>query len=144
METTAENTVCYPVEDHATMCPITFIDVMGEAEAKQYELPQYVGDYHVVRLGTDQALVYGKNVNSLPITSVRVESQPCADPLQVSSSTGTVALPNELSDLKLCERQQSTGFTQDGRFKKASNWEMTEGDIMRENGVFERLYKQDP
>ena len=96
MDTTAENTVCYPAEEHSTKCPITSINVMGENEAKAYDSPQAAGKFHTLRLDGDHTLVYGTSANSLPITSVKVENQPCADPKVVSSGTSTKTLPNEI------------------------------------------------
>ena len=32
----------------------------------------------------------------------------------------------------------------DGRYKAATLWSMSEADIMKENGVYGRLYKQEP
>ena len=84
-----------------------------------YEQPQHAGKYFVRMLSHDLTLVYGKSENSLPITTVKVESQPCADPNQVSASSGTLSLPNEIMAVGLCVKQEFTGYTNDGRFKAA-------------------------
>ena len=42
------------------------------------------------------ALVTSRQYDALPITSFRVESEPCLEPNQVSSRNGTQTLPNEV------------------------------------------------
>ena len=91
----------------------------------------------MIKLSNDQALVYSKHTNSMPPTSMRVEFQPCVDPDTMSSSPGTVALPNEVQPAGSCEKEPSTGLILDARYSAAQFWEYSETSIMQENGVFD-------
>ena len=93
MNASPENTVCYPPNDHKEKCPITSIDFVGGDAIKSYESKS---DYKVLKLSFDQALVYSKSTNSLPITTIRIENQPCVTAEKVSSAPGTLPLPNEI------------------------------------------------
>ena len=69
--TSKENTVCYPQAELASKCPITFIDVVGEAEAKDASKR---GEVDMIKLSNDMAIIFSKKKDSLPITSVKVEN----------------------------------------------------------------------
>ena len=53
-------------------------------------------------------------------------------------------LPNEIQNYGECEPEFNTGLTFDDRYVAASKWEMSEADIMKENGVYEELYNEEP
>ena len=56
-ETRSEYTICYPPTEHLQKCPITQINIVGEAEAKSLVAQ---GGYQSVSIGYDQVLVYSK------------------------------------------------------------------------------------
>lgn len=92
----------------------------------------------------DQVIVFSKDEDSLPITTIKVENQPCADPHTNSDSAGTKTLPNEMQRNGECKPEVNTGLVFDDRFDSASNWEMSEAELMRQNGVFDSLYNMQP
>ena len=136
-KTSAENTVCYPPAEHATSCPITSIDVVSGSEA----LLRQQQNQTVINLTSQQGLVYSKTDDAMAPTTIRVENKPCMSSETVSSAPNTMALPNELQEGKSCPVEPNTKLTNDERYTRAQNWEMSEADIMKENGVYERLYR---
>ena len=91
------------------------------------------------------ALVASKSFDSLPITTLRVESEPCLEPNQVSSINGTKTLPNEVMQAEMCTKEVNTGKTYDGRYQATQAfYRLSEWDIMKENSVLDRLYRQKP
>ena len=94
MNANAENTVCYPQSEHATSCPITYINILGQNDAAA---AQKRGEVEApIKLSNDLALVYSKKTNSLPITTIRVENRPCVSAQIVSNNLGTILLKNEV------------------------------------------------
>ena len=87
-----ENTICYPPSDLNQMCPITSIDIVDTLQTQSYE----ASGYSVIRLNNNQALIYSKNTNMMPPTSIRVEFKPCMGAEKVSAAPGTVSAGNEL------------------------------------------------
>lgn len=43
-----------------------------------------------------------------------------------------------------CPLEVNTGLVYDDRYKEFQSWKTSEGNIMRENGVYERLYGIEP
>ena len=80
--------------------------------------------------------------DSLPVTSFKVESAPCVQPEQVSFSSSTQTLPNEVMQSQMCQKEPNTGKTIDTRYRAARGFHQSEKEIMQENGIFERLYRQ--
>ena len=74
MNASAENTVCYPPAEHSFKCPITYINIVGESEAKAAEKR---GEVSMLKLKNDLAIVYSKKTDSLPVTTIKVENKPC-------------------------------------------------------------------
>ena len=74
MNASAENTVCYPPAEHNFKCPITYINIVGENEAKSAEKR---GEVSMLKLNNDMAIVYSKKTDSLPVTTIKVENKPC-------------------------------------------------------------------
>ena len=137
MNASRENVVCYPSAQHAEKCPITYMNIMSDNEVKKRS------DLSFVKLQSDLNIVYSKKTDSLPITSMRIEDKPCADPGVFSSASGTYGLPSEVMKPSTCQLEKNTGKTFDERYSQASIFQMSEMDIMKENGVYERLYKQE-
>ena len=53
-------------------------------------------------------------------------------------------MPNEISQDNECAPEKMTGLTFDERYVAASKFSMTEADIMKENGVYDELYNEEP
>lgn len=134
-----ENTICYPPFELKQMCPITSIDIVDALQTQSYE----VSGYSVIRLNNNQALVYSKNTNSMPPTSMRVEFKPCMAAEKVSAAPGTVSAGNEILKVEECTQEINTKLTIDDRYTATKLWSVSEGDIMKENGVYERLYREE-
>ena len=94
MNASAENTVCYPAAEHNFKCPITYINIVGESEAKAAEKR---GEVTMLKLTNDMAIVYSKKTDALPVTTIKVENRPCVSPQIISNARGTIILPNEVS-----------------------------------------------
>lgn len=78
------------------MCPITYMDIIDAASAKS--LRSRDSSYKGISLPESLELVYSKSTDSLPMTSFRVESEPCVQPEQISFTPGTQTLPNEVME----------------------------------------------
>ena len=63
-------------------------------------------------------------------------------PEKVSGAPGTWSVRSEISQLSDCPVEVNTGQVYDDRFQNMEAWKMSEGQIMRENGVYERLFRQ--
>ena len=68
-----ENTLCYPPEDLDSDCPITHIDVVSDSESATYA----ANGYRTALLSSGQSVVYSTQRDSLPVTSIKIENQPC-------------------------------------------------------------------
>ena len=74
-----ENRICYPEKDHATSCPITDLTIVSEVEVDQYRGRGYsIVEYSRMNSGKTY-LAFSKLVDSLPLTSFRMENKPCLD-----------------------------------------------------------------
>ena len=60
-------------------------------------------------------LVYSKTVPQLPPTTIKVEAEPCMDPLQQSASVGETFYKPEMVRSG-CTTEKNTGLTYDPRF----------------------------
>ena len=79
--TSAANTICYPPKEHEKSCPITEIRVILNEERSQYEERNFT-----VKVFNDTALIaYSRSEPNLPITTIKVEHEPCMDPFYQSS-----------------------------------------------------------
>jgi len=136
-----ENTVCYPPEDLMTSCPITDIDIVEEPYAHELYIK---GSHLSLPLPESKALVFSKTTDSLPLTSFKIENAPCLQTEQVSFAKGTETLPNEVMQAGECQKEPNTGKTLDLRYKAAHIFSMSEKDIMVENNIFDRLYRETP
>ena len=73
----SKNKLCYPPSEHESSCPITDVNIISG-------LPdlQYMGtDYESMEFGNN-TIYYSRTVDSLPISQMRMDSQPCLDPWQ--------------------------------------------------------------
>ena len=74
--TSPENTVCYPLEEHADACPITEIKFVQNSE-----LDTIQDSFTQVTFNSEKTLVYSKNIaDALPLSSFAVTKAPCLDP----------------------------------------------------------------
>jgi len=85
-----ENTVCYPPSDLDSVCPITYIDIVTASKGHKDD------DYESVSFTGDKQIIFSKSVDSLPITTIRLENEPCAEGWKTSDGSGTIPLPNEV------------------------------------------------
>ena len=52
--------------------------------------------YKKIPMGSEYTLWYSRHENSLPVTTIKVENEPCMGQPDASVSPGTVLLPQEL------------------------------------------------
>ena len=102
------------------------------------EITYQTGSYNMLGIDGDHTLVYSKSYDAMPVTSIKVQNSPCLNYEDASASAGTASLPSEVLQAGDCPSDT------DSRYTEASDWEFSEGSIMRENGVFDRLYNQEP
>ena len=76
LKTSADNTVCYPKDDLDSSCPITDIDIVGSNEATQKQ-GHSASAYEAEPFG-EVFVIWSKDVDSLPITGIRVGGEPCS------------------------------------------------------------------
>ena len=115
-----ENMVCYPPGDLEVMCPITAIDIVKTRDLKSYEQR----GYKAVMLEGERYVVYSKREDSLPITTIKIEAQPCASSWISSEAEGTVPLANEVLKDVTCQPDKGSGLTVDDRYTPVSKWAM--------------------
>ena len=67
-----DNIVCLPWEDHKDECPLTFFDIMRTDDA----MKKYKGKsgYKIMTMTYDMAIVTGRQTDSMPITSIRIDN----------------------------------------------------------------------
>lgn len=110
--TTAENTVCYPSSEVPQNCPVTELKAVKSTESAS---DTYLDYGKAAIAGTNYVLVFGKNADSLPLTTFDVEYKPCAKPSETSVAPGTTFYPLEIVPPQ-CSEDVSSGFTFDKRF----------------------------
>ena len=75
-KTKSENTVCYPLAEHADACPITEIKFVLNSE-----LDAIQDNFAQVTFSSEKTLIYSKsNIDALPLSSFAVTKAPCLDP----------------------------------------------------------------
>ena len=73
----ADNTICYPTSALESSCPITDILVIETSAAQTFENK----GYSTVALNDTASIAFSKTVDSLPPTSIKLESSmPCISP----------------------------------------------------------------
>ena len=77
-KTQPENTVCYTSPDS---CPITDIQVVPVLDASTWT----AANYTVVAFDEAVSIAYSKDADQLPVTSFKIEAQPCIDPYDQSA-----------------------------------------------------------
>ena len=80
-----ENRLCYPNDKHSQSCPITDMSIVSENEVDRYRGSSYQAIQYSQLGRTKSFVVYSKLVDSLPLTSFRMENKPCLDSWQQSS-----------------------------------------------------------
>lgn len=69
-KTSIENTVCYAEQDLKSKCPITSIDVVSD-----HDSAGLVGKgYESTNMDGDHVIVFSKDEDSLPITTIKIEN----------------------------------------------------------------------
>ena len=69
--TSADNTVCYPPNDHHSKCPITEIKIIDTSDDHLYSNEIWIKQYLVEN---EKIFMYNKVADSRPIVSTRVET----------------------------------------------------------------------
>ena len=67
-------------------------------------------------MDASSALVYTKDSDSLPLTSMIVENQPCFNNVGASASGGTEYLPYEIERSSSCPVEAHSGLESDSRY----------------------------
>ena len=116
------------------------MDVVTSSNAGQFTKE----GYSRTEIGDDLTLVTSKDTDSLPITTLRIDFEPCVEYWKQSSAPDTQPLPNEIVQVPECEPERNTGLTIDERFSSATHWSVNELDMMKENGVYHELYNEEP
>lgn len=62
------------------------------------------------------------------------------NPSEVSVAPGTKSVRSEVIQASECPLEINTGFTHDDRYHPLTQWKTSEADIMKENGVYEKLF----
>ena len=110
------------------------MDIVSPVKEIEYKM----GSYDMLGIDSDHTLVYSKSFDAMPVTSIKVQNSPCLNYEDASASAGTAPLPSEVLQVGDCPSDT------DSRYTEARGWEFSEGSIMRESGVFDRLYYQEP
>ena len=137
--TSAENSVCYPVEQHETHCPITYMKIVDAATGDSFNSND---SYVVLDFQEDDPLqrylVYSKNqTNNLPLTTAMIDRQPCLTPSETSSRSKFFV--TELDRAQTCT-DESGEFVYDPRFSEVGN-PISEFDLQEEYGIIQSLEK---
>lgn len=98
----------------------------------------HVQKYALSATGSWNWLVYSKNETSLPITTLKVESQPCLDPKQQSNNYDKAFYIAEVMQ-STCKPEYNTGLVFDDRFTEFKAWATDEYTVQKDNGVFSAL-----
>ena len=100
--TSLQNTICYPPEDLDSSCPITDIDIIEMSGAETKKKSRNNGD-NVIQLDSSHAITYSKDRDSLPITTIIVDEQPCIrNSYNFMSAESTKFLPYEIMRTDEC------------------------------------------
>ena len=131
-KTTPNNTICYnSALDPTDVCPITqfeFISELGDCSDPSAEWIDFEGGV---------TLCFSKQVNSLPVTKIRVENLPCADP---NYQIQLVSDATELQKAKKCPVEPNSSLSVSPLYKMVgSNWRTTEYDIEMQNYIGDAL-----
>ena len=113
-KTSVENTVCYPENDLDFSCPITDIDIVGSNEATQKQ-GHSASAYEAEPFG-EVFVIWSKDVDSLPITGIRIGGQPCSQPWKSGDMSSVIHMPNEVEQDGTCSFDEMTGQTTDSRY----------------------------
>ena len=127
--TSAEETVCYPAEDHDAKCPITDIRLVESSAESTYTALGYTA----MAYNTTASLVYSKTVAQMPPTTRKVEYKPCKRPSEQSASPNQKYYAGELAKSG-CNLEQVTGYVNDPRFE-ATGLHGNVYDVQNDNGV---------
>lgn len=61
------------------------MDIVSQVEAASYESKGFQSTY----MNSDNVIVFSKDWDSLPITTIKVENKPCVEPWKSSDAAGT-------------------------------------------------------
>jgi len=74
--TSAEDTICYPPDEHEEKCPITDIVIISNSAISDYEQREYT----VIVFNETDSIAFTKMSPQLPITTFSAGYTPCMDP----------------------------------------------------------------
>ena len=75
---TVENIICYPEDQHEDYCPVTDIRVVQSSEVQNYISKGYTAR----DLDEQTAIVFSKQEDNMPPTTIRTEWDPCINQLE--------------------------------------------------------------
>ena len=109
-----ENVLCYSPSKIGNSCAITDIKVVPTANIGDNQYTNYTD---VGAWNETYHIMYSKTYDSRPVTTFRMEVEPCISPYDQSQTSSQQFYPAELidSDMK-CAEDTYTGFTNDERF----------------------------
>lgn len=101
--------MCYGESQLTDSCAITDIRMI-ENESTDFS------DYQTLAYNDTYRIVYSKTFDSRPITSFRIENQPCISPYDQNQVEGQEFYPAENTNTT-CTQDSFTGFTYDDRYR---------------------------
>jgi len=111
-KTDADQTICYKTDaDHDEVCPITDIKFVETTAVDDYTS----SGYKSVLFNSTASIVFSKDAPNLPITTTKVEYQPCMDSLYFSSSPNQFYYDAEVERFG-CVMEKHNMLTYDPRF----------------------------
>lgn len=102
----------------------------------EYQSSYQSANYSKVKLTDNQWIVWSKNIDSLPITTTEIASQPCMDSF-VQTSAASYEL--EIMQYEYCPMELNTNLTIDPRYNQLTAFKISEYDFQSENGVLALL-----
>lgn len=111
--TSPDNTICYPTSALASSCPITDILVVETSGIATYTDLGYTDR----TFNGTASIVYSKDTDSLPLTSIKLEATiPCIDPYDQSESSSQKFYKAEMASSG-CKKNSFLETKQDIRYK---------------------------
>ena len=130
----AENVICAKTKD---LCPITFLAIVKSTALGSYPAPKFTQ----LTLNAGSSIVYSKDYDALPVSSLQIEAQPCMYN-EVSVSAKHYLLEN--NQHTKCPRDPITGLNFDPRFYTGSGFTFSEKTYLDENNVLKTLTDKAP
>ena len=135
--TSKGNTVCIQKsKDKSKDCPITLMKFVTDSEVSAYNST----DYKIYKVDDDHSFVTSKTKgDNLPLTSFKLERQPCLDPHDISLAPGQRFYPLERDRfLHDCSIVPQYGEKYDKRYKDLG-LKISEYEVQKESKVLKKL-----